>query len=173
MALVAAHLNAGHSGGDSVATVGIYSPSSPTSIPPPPPPPHSPFSPSLISLMVSVDVKHHVYLLTFLQLHLPALDLSWALLKVQHHLPPLDLAWTRKWQSNFFVRVQLTSPLLVSPVLSLISCDWSSPNTIFLSCPGLQFSIYFICFFVELRYGMWSLVQTITFLICLAYHPLL
>ena len=25
---------------------------------------HSPFSPSLISLMVSVDVKHHVYLLT-------------------------------------------------------------------------------------------------------------
>ena len=33
-------------------------PSSPTSIPPCPP-----FSPSLISLMVSVDVKHHVYLL--------------------------------------------------------------------------------------------------------------
>ena len=25
-----------------------------------------PFSPSLISLMVSVDVKHHVYLLTYL-----------------------------------------------------------------------------------------------------------
>ena len=25
---------------------------------------HTPFSPSLISLMVSVDVKHHVYLLT-------------------------------------------------------------------------------------------------------------
>ena len=58
MALIAAHLNAGHSGGDSVA-IGIYSPSSPTSIPPFPP-----FSPSLISLMVSVDVKHHVYLLT-------------------------------------------------------------------------------------------------------------
>ena len=57
MAFIAAHLNAGHSGGDSVA-VGIYSPSSLTSIPPPP------FSPSLISLMVSVDVKHHVYLLT-------------------------------------------------------------------------------------------------------------
>ena len=35
-----------------------------TSIPPPPPPP---FSPSLISLMVSVDVKHHVYL----HLHTP------------------------------------------------------------------------------------------------------
>ena len=58
MALIAAHLNAGHSGGDSVA-IGIYSPSSPTSIPPSPK-----FSPSLISLMVSVDVKHHVYLLT-------------------------------------------------------------------------------------------------------------
>ena len=36
------------------------SPSSPTSIPLPPPP--YPFSPSLVSLMVSVDVKHHVYL---------------------------------------------------------------------------------------------------------------
>ena len=57
MALTAAHLNAGHSGGDSEA-IGIYSPSSHTSIPP--------FSPSLISLMVSVDVKHHVYLLTYL-----------------------------------------------------------------------------------------------------------
>ena len=35
MALIAAHLNAGNSGGDSVA-IGIYSPSSPTSIPPSP-----------------------------------------------------------------------------------------------------------------------------------------
>ena len=42
--------------------------------PPPPPPPHththhtpSPFSPSIISLMFSVDVKHHVYLLTWLE----------------------------------------------------------------------------------------------------------
>ena len=59
MALITAHLNAGHSGSDSVA-IGIYSPSPPTSIPPPPP-----FSPSLISLMVSVDVKHHVYLLYY------------------------------------------------------------------------------------------------------------
>ena len=32
------------------------------------------------------------------QLHLPALDLFWALLWVQHHLPPLDLTWTsRSW----------------------------------------------------------------------------
>ena len=49
----------GRSGGDSVA-IGIYSPSSPSS---PAYPLPSPFSPSLISLMVSVDVKHHVYLL--------------------------------------------------------------------------------------------------------------
>ena len=57
MALIAAHLNAGHSGGDSVA-IGIQSPSPPTSVP------THPFSPSLISRTVSVDVKHHVYLLT-------------------------------------------------------------------------------------------------------------
>ena len=61
MALIAAHLNAGRSGGDSVA-IGIYSPSSPTSIPPFPP-----FFPSLISRMVSVDVKHHVYLQTAIE----------------------------------------------------------------------------------------------------------
>ena len=47
-----------HSGGDSVA-IGIT-----PLFPPPPPPPTPPFSPSLISRMVSVDVKHHVYLLT-------------------------------------------------------------------------------------------------------------
>ena len=64
MAVIAAHLNVGHSGGDSVA-IGIYSLSFPTSIPPTPLPP---FSPSLLSLMVSVDVKHHVYLLTVLAL---------------------------------------------------------------------------------------------------------
>ena len=47
------------SGGDSVA-IGIYN------LPLHPPPyahPH-PFTPSLISIMVSVDVKHHVYLVT-------------------------------------------------------------------------------------------------------------
>ena len=60
MALIAAHLNAGHSGGDSVA-IGIYIYTLPL---PPPPYPLAPFTPSLISLMVSVDVKHHVYLLT-------------------------------------------------------------------------------------------------------------
>ena len=60
MALIAAHLNAGHSGGDSVA-IGIYSPyilSLFLHL-------HTPFPPSLISLMVSVDVKHHVCLLTY------------------------------------------------------------------------------------------------------------
>ena len=40
--------------------IGIYT----LPLPPPPYPlPFPPFSPSLISLMVSVDVKHHVYLL--------------------------------------------------------------------------------------------------------------
>ena len=33
-------------------------------LPPPYPPPPPPFSPSLTSLVVSVDVKHHVYLVT-------------------------------------------------------------------------------------------------------------
>ena len=32
---------------------------------PPPPPPPPPFSPPLISPVVSVDIKHHVYVLTF------------------------------------------------------------------------------------------------------------
>ena len=44
-----------HSGGDSVA-IGIWSPSSPHLHTPFPP-----FSLSVISLMVSVDVKHQVY----------------------------------------------------------------------------------------------------------------
>ena len=60
MALIAAHLNAGHSSVDSVA-IGIIilslSPHLHTPLPP--------FSPSLISLTVSVDVKHQVYLLTY------------------------------------------------------------------------------------------------------------
>ena len=59
MVLIAAHLNAGRSGGDSVA-IGIYT----LPLPTPPYPPSPPVSPSVISLMVSVDVKHHVYLLT-------------------------------------------------------------------------------------------------------------
>ena len=44
MALIAAHVNAGHSGGDSVV-IGIYSSSSPTSIPLPPilPVPNKPY----------------------------------------------------------------------------------------------------------------------------------
>ena len=56
MALIATHLNAEVIPVVTVA-IGTYSPSPPTSIPPPP------FSPYLISLMVFVDVKHHVYLL--------------------------------------------------------------------------------------------------------------
>ena len=58
MALIAAHLNAGHSGGD-IVVIGINS----LPLPPPLYALH-PFSPSLISLMATVDVKHHVYLLT-------------------------------------------------------------------------------------------------------------
>ena len=59
MALIAARLNAG------VILVVI---DTPLLLPPPDPyslPPflQPPFSPSLISLVVSVDVKHHVYLL--------------------------------------------------------------------------------------------------------------
>ena len=48
------------------------SPSSTTTIhpfPPHPPHPHPPSSPSLISLIVSVDVKHHVYLLGHCELN--------------------------------------------------------------------------------------------------------
>ena len=62
MALIAAHLNAGRSGGDSVV-IGI----SILSLFPHLHTPFPSFSPSLISLMVSVDVKHHVYLLTELR----------------------------------------------------------------------------------------------------------
>ena len=50
-----------HSDGDSVA-IGII-----VSLPPPPTPTPSPLFPSLISRMVSVDVRHHVYLLTRLK----------------------------------------------------------------------------------------------------------
>ena len=55
MALIAAHLNAGVilSGGGSVA-IGISSPSLPHF--------HTPFSQSLIGLIVSADVKQHVYI---------------------------------------------------------------------------------------------------------------
>ena len=57
MALIAAHLNAGHSGGDVCSDRYILS------LFPPLQTPFPPFSPSLISLVISVDVKHHVYLL--------------------------------------------------------------------------------------------------------------
>ena len=60
MALIAAHLNA-----EVILVVTVYRqvynlPLIPPPYPIPPPPP-----PSLISLMVSVDVKHHIYLLTY------------------------------------------------------------------------------------------------------------
>ena len=51
MALIAARLNAGHSGGDSVA-IGIYTLPLPT-------PPLPTLSPSLIGHPASVDVKQH------------------------------------------------------------------------------------------------------------------
>ena len=56
MALIAAHLNA-----KVILVVTVYRQVYNLSLSP-----HlrTPFSPSLISLMVSVDVKHHVYLLT-------------------------------------------------------------------------------------------------------------
>ena len=53
-----------------------------------------------------------------------SLDLLWANLRVQHHLPPLDLA------SNFFVRVQLTSLLLISPGLCAFVRTESAPLNI-------------------------------------------
>ena len=50
------------------------------------------------------------------QLHLPILDLFCANLRVQHHSLLLISPGPSK-ASNFFVRVQLTSLLLISPVL--------------------------------------------------------
>ena len=47
------------------------------------------------------------------QLHLPTLGLFRANLRVQHHLRPLAFVWTRK--SVYFMSVQLTSLLLISP----------------------------------------------------------
>ena len=55
MALIAVHLS--HSGDDSVLWSNRYIISLFPHL-------HTPFSPSLINLMVSVDIKHHVYLLS-------------------------------------------------------------------------------------------------------------
>ena len=57
MALTAAPLNAGI-----ILVVTVYLQVYNLPLPPPP------FSPSVISLMVSVDVKHHVYILTYVAL---------------------------------------------------------------------------------------------------------
>ena len=54
MALIAAHLNAGVIPGDDSVAIGIYSP----------PPPYTLLGPVPNPLMVSVDVRHHVCLLT-------------------------------------------------------------------------------------------------------------
>ena len=64
------------------------------------------------------------------QLHLPALDLFWALLRAQHHVSPPDVAWTRIWLSNFFLRVQLTSLLLISPgpAYDSLTSSWESSS---------------------------------------------
>ena len=59
MALIAAHLNAGI-----ILVVAVYSDRYIVSLSSHLHAPFPLFSPSLISLMVSVDVKHHVYLLT-------------------------------------------------------------------------------------------------------------
>ena len=56
MALIAAHLNAGI-----ILVVTVYSDRYIISLFPHLYTPVPPFSPSLINLMVSVDVKHHVY----------------------------------------------------------------------------------------------------------------
>ena len=64
MALIVAHLNAGII---LVVTVSLSSDRYIISLSPHLHTSSSPFSPSLISLMVSVDVKHHVYLLTYHQ----------------------------------------------------------------------------------------------------------
>ena len=57
--------------------------------------PFPPFSPSLISLMVSVDVKHHVYLLTYLQEEEEEKEKEWSQPSATHlfscegrHTPP-------------------------------------------------------------------------------------
>ena len=55
----------------------------------PPQSPFPPFSPSLISLMVSVDVKHHVYLLTP-QSTVSTSDLQWFLTWVNTPFNPLS-----------------------------------------------------------------------------------
>ena len=57
MALIAAHLNAGV-----ILVVTVYSDRYVISLFPHP---YTPFSPSLISIMVFVDVKQHVHLLTY------------------------------------------------------------------------------------------------------------
>ena len=73
--------------------------------PPPPPPP-----PSLISLMVSVDIKHHVYLLIlpfsflasmFIQLHCFQFSLTWSMRCVMNCEADFQLQIDQFWNLCF------------------------------------------------------------------------
>ena len=77
-----------------------------TSSPPPPPPP----PPSLISLMVSVDIKHHVYLLIlpfsflasmFIQLHCFQFSLTWSMRCVMNCEADFQLRIDQFWNLCF------------------------------------------------------------------------
>ena len=80
MALIAAQLNAEIIQCSDRYILSLSLP--PTFIPPSPPPL---FSPSLISLMVSVDVKHHAYLLTYVKIRRTVLYVWSIYYRVSHH----------------------------------------------------------------------------------------
>ena len=65
---------------------------------------------TVCSTTVAEQLKQKKY--NFLSLAPP--PSSWSLLGSLEGPAPLDLTWTRKWKSNVFVRVQLTSLFLIS-----------------------------------------------------------